>query len=95
MMRKLILSLVIGCSILFAMSSCIVSDKKLTEKVQQAIIDDEQSKGNQLEVTDFTFDDKDGQYKGVLKGNLNGKPVVYDVTATNDGKEFDVDWEAR
>ena len=45
--------------------------------------------------TEFTLDDKDGQYKGVLKGQLNGQPVTYDVKATDDGKEFDVDWELR
>ena len=94
-MRKFIVSLVIACSTLFALNSCIVSDKKLTEKVQQAIVDDELSKGNRLEVTEFTLDDKDGQYKGVLKGQLNGQPVTYDVKATDDGKEFDVDWELR
>ena len=94
-MKRFVISAVLFVSALLMLNSCIVSDKKLTEKVQQAIVEDEQSKGNRLEVTEFTFDDKNGQYTGVLKGNLNGKPVSYDVKATDDGKEFDVDWELR
>lgn len=94
-MKRIITSVILVFSACVMLNSCIVSDKKLNEKVQQAIVDDEQAKGNRLEVTEFNFDDKDGQYTGVLKGNLNGKPVTYDVKASDGGKEFDVEWELR
>ena len=95
-MKKYLISLVFAISALMMLGSCIVSDKKLSEKVQEAIVNDEQSHGNTLEVTDFSLGQKEGkQTKGVLKGKLNGEEVVYDVDITDEGSDFDVDWELR
>lgn len=95
-MKKYFISFIFALSALVMLNGCIVSDKKLSEKVQQAIVDDEQTKGNTLEVTDFNLDQKEGkQTKGVLKGRLNGKDVTYDVTLTDEGSDFDIDWELR
>ena len=33
--------------------------------------------------------------KGVLTGKLNGEDAVYDVTVTDAGSDFDIDWELR
>lgn len=67
----------------------------MTDKVREAIVSDEASKGNTLEVTEFGLDKNEKNYTGVLKGRLNGKEVVYDVTAIDEGNDFDVDWEIR
>ena len=37
----------------------------------------------------------DKGYKGVATGVLNGQEVTYDVAVTDDGTNFDVDWELR
>lgn len=78
------------------LSGCIVSEQKLTEKIQSAIVEDEQSKGRTLEVTEFSLGEKTGKnYQGVLKGKLDGKEMVYDVTVTDEGDDFDVNWTPR
>ena len=55
-MKKYFISIIFALSALVMLNGCIVSDKKLSEKVQQAIVDDEQTKGNTLEVTDFNLE---------------------------------------
>ena len=78
------------------LNGCIVSEQKLTEKIQSAIVEEEQSKGRTLEVTEFSLDEKTGKnYQGVLKGKLDGKEMVYDVTVTDEGDDFDVNWTPR
>lgn len=78
------------------LSGCIVSEQKLTDKIQSAIVEDEQSKGRTLEVTEFSLGEKTGKnYQGVLKGKLDGKEMVYDVTVTDEGDDFDVNWTPR
>ncbi len=94
-MKKYFISMFIALSALVMLNGCIVSDKKLTEKVQQAIVDDEQQKGKTLEVTDFQLSEKQNPKKGVLKGRLDGQEVTYDVTVTDEGSDFDVDWQLR
>lgn len=95
-MKKVLISMVIACSALVMLSGCIVSEEKLTDKVTQGIVEYEQQQGNQLEVTDLKLEKAEGKnYKGVLTGKLNGEEVVYDVTATDSGSEFDIDWELR
>lgn len=94
-MKKFFISMMFVFSALMMFNGCIVSDKKLANKVQEAIINDEQSNGNTLEVTEFQLDEKGSPKKGVLKGQLNGKEVVYDISVTDEGSEFDVDWELR
>ena len=95
-MKKYLISMVVAFSALVLLNGCIVSEKKLTDRVQSAIVDDERSNGNNLEVTEFSLGDKVGKdYQGVLKGKLNGKDVVYDVKVTDEGSDFDVDWELR
>ena len=78
------------------LNGCIVSEQKLTEKIQSAIVEEEQSKGRTLEVTEFSLGEKTGKnYQGVLKGKLDGKEMVYDVTVTDEGDDFDVNWTPR
>ena len=49
-----------------------------------------------MEITEFNLGDKIGKdYKGVLKGVLNGEPVEYDVTVNDEGNDFDVDWTLK
>jgi hypothetical protein len=47
-------------------------------------------------VTDLKLEKSEGKnYKGVLTGKLNGEDAVYDVTVTDAGSDFDIDWELR
>lgn len=95
-MKKYLVSMVIAFSALVMLSGCIVSEEKLTDKVTQGIVEYEQEQGNRLEVTDLKLEKSEGKnYKGVLTGKLNGEDAVYDVTVTDDGNDFDVDWELR
>ena len=83
-------------SALCVLNGCVVSEKKLTDKVQEAMVDYEQNQGNRLEVTDLKLEKSaDKGYKGVLSGRLNGEDVIYDVTISDAGDDFDVDWELR
>jgi hypothetical protein len=95
-MKKYLVTMVLACSMLVTLSGCIVSEEKLTDKVQQAMVEYEQEHGNRLEVTDLKLEKSGGKdYKGVLTGKLNGEDVVYDVTVDDSGSDFDVDWELR
>ena len=47
-MKKYLFSLVFAFSALVMLNGCIVSEQKLTDKIQAAIVDDEQSKGKTL-----------------------------------------------
>jgi hypothetical protein len=95
-MKKYLFSIIFALSALVMLNGCIVSDKKLSEKIQSAIVDEEASNGKTLEVTEFSLGDKIGKnYKGVLKGKLDGKDVIYDVTVNDEGNDFDVDWNLR
>jgi|GEM_PF-2239866 len=95
-MKKYLISFIFAFSALMMLSGCFVSEQKLTEKIQSAIVEEEQSKGRTLEVTEFSLDEKTGKnYQGVLKGKLDGKEMVYDVTVTDEGDDFDVNWTPR
>ena len=95
-MKKYLISMVFAVSALVMLSGCIVSEEKLTDKVTQGIVEYEQEQGNRLEVNDLKLEKSEGKnYKGVLTGKLNGEDVVYDVIVTDDGNDFDVDWELR
>jgi hypothetical protein len=95
-MKKYLFSIIFALSALVMLNGCVVSDKKLSEKIQSAIVDEEASNGKTLEVTEFSLGDKIGKnYKGVLKGKLDGKDVIYDVTVNDEGNDFDVDWNLR
>ena len=95
-MKKYLVSMVFALSALVILNGCIVSEKKLTDKVQEAMVEYEQDQGNRLEVTDLKLEKSDDKgYKGVLTGKLNGEDVTYDVTVSDAGDDFDVDWELR
>ena len=95
-MKKYFVSMVIALSALVMLNGCVVSEEKLEHKVTQGMIEFEESQGNQLEVTDLKLEKGGGKnYKGVLTGKLNGEDAVYDVTVTDSGDDFDVDWELR
>ena len=95
-MKKFFVSMVFALSALVMLTGCVVSEEKLTDKVTQGIVEYEQEQGNRLEVTDLKLEKSEGKnYKGVLTGKLNGEDVVYDVTVTDAGSDFDIDWELR
>ena len=95
-MKKILISILLFFSTVVMLNGCIVSDQKLADKVQEAIVNDVAQNGKQLEVTTFELGDKQGKnYKGVLQGKIDGEEVVYDVTVTDEGSDFDVDWEQR
>ena len=95
-MKKYLVSMVFALSALVMLNGCIVSEKKLTDKVQEAMVEYEQDQGNRLEVTDLKLEKSDDKgYKGVLTGKLNGEDVTYDVIVSDTGDDFDVDWELR
>ena len=95
-MKRSIVSMVVALSAMVMLNGCIVSEEKLTDKVQQSMVEYEQEHGNKLEVTDLKLEKAEGKnYKGVLTGKLNGEDVVYDVTVTDAGSDFDLDWELR
>ena len=95
-MKKYLVSMVFALSALMMLNGCIVSEKKLTDKVQEAMVEYEQDQGNRLDVTDLKLEKSDDKgYKGVLTGKLNGEDVTYDVTVSDAGDDFDVDWELR
>ena len=95
-MKKVLISMVLACSALVLLNGCVVSEEKLTDKVTQGIVEYEQEQGNRLEVTDLKLEKSEGKnYKGVLTGKLNGEDAVYDVTVTDAGSDFDIDWELR
>lgn len=95
-MKKNLIAILLAFSAVVFLNGCIVSDKKLTDKVQEAIVNDVAQSGKQLEVTTFELGDKQGKnYKGVLQGKIDGEEVIYDVTVTDEGSDFDVDWEQR
>ena len=95
-MKKYLVSIVFALLALVMLNGCIVSEKKLTDKVQEAMVEYEQDQGNRLEVTDLNLEkSEDKGYKGVLTGKLNGEDVTYDVTVSDAGDDFDVDWELR
>jgi hypothetical protein len=95
-MRKYVVSMIFALSALVMLSGCIVSNEKLENRVTQEMVQYEQAHGNQLEVTDLKLEKSgDKGYKGVLTGKLNGEDATYDVTVSDDGNEFDIDWELR
>ena len=95
-MKKYLVSVIIALSALVMLSGCIVSEEKLEHKVTQGMIEFEESQGHHLDVTDLKLEKSEGKnYKGVLTGKLNGEDAVYDVTVTDSGDDFDVDWELR
>lgn len=95
-MKKFLVSMAFACSTLVMLSGCIVSENKLTDKVQEAMVEYEQEHGNRLVVTDLKLEKSEGNdYKGVLTGRLNGEDVTYDITVSDTGSDFDVDWELR
>ncbi|MCR5130036.1 MAG: YgdI/YgdR family lipoprotein [Prevotella sp.] len=95
-MKKYIVSLVFAFSALLMLNGCMVSEDKLTEKVQQSIVEYEQAEGKQLQVTDLKLEKAEGKgYKGVLKGTIDGKEVIYDVDVVDEGSDFDLDWKLR
>ena len=95
-MKKCFVSMVIALLVSVMLSGCIVSEEKLTDKVQEAMVEYEQEHGNRLEVTDLKLEKSEGKgYKGVLTGKLNGEDATYDVTVSDAGSDFDVDWELR
>ena len=57
-MRKTIITMLFACAALFTFNACVVSEQKLTEKVQEAIIDAEKQDGNKLEITEFDLGEK-------------------------------------
>ena len=95
-MKKFFVSMVFALSALVMLTGCVVSEEKLTDKVTQGIVEYEQEQGNRLEVTDLKLEKSEWKnYKGVLTGKLNGEDAVYDVTVTDAGSDFDIDWELR
>ena len=95
-MKKYLVSMVFALSAMMMLNGCIVSEEKLTDKVKQSMVEYEQTQGNRLEVTDLKLEKGgDKGYKGVLTGKLNGEDVTYDVTVSDAGNDFDVDWELR
>lgn len=95
-MKKFFVSMVFALSALVMLTGCVVSEEKLTDKVTQGIVEYEQEQGNRLEVTDLKLEkSEEKNYKGVLTGKLNGEDAVYDVTVTDAGSDFDIDWELR
>lgn len=95
-MRKYVVSMIFALSALVMLSGCIVSNEKLENRVTQEMVQYEQANGNQLEVIDLKLEKSgDKGYKGVLTGKLNGEDATYDVTLSDDGNEFDIDWELR
>ena len=61
-----------------------------------SMVEYEQNQGNRLEVIDLKLEKSgDKGYKGVLTGRLNGEDVTYDVTVSDAGDDFDVEWEMR
>ena len=94
-MKKTVVALLLAVSLSGMTASCIVSETKLEDKIQQAIMDEVKSEGQTLEVTEFDLN-KDGKVrKGVLRGRIDGKEVVYDVTVSDDGDSFDAEWQKR
>ena len=66
-MRKYLVSMMFALSALVVLNGCVVSEKKLTDKVQEAMVEYEQNQGNCLEVTDLKLEKSaDKGYKGVL-----------------------------
>ena len=95
-MKKCLITIVFALSALMMLNGCIVSEEKLTDRVQQAMVEYEQGQGNRLEVTDLKLEKgQDKGYTGLLTGRLNGEEVTYDVTVSDEGSNFDVDWELR
>lgn len=95
-MKKYVVSMIFALSALVMLSGCVVSNEKLENRVTQEMVQYEQAHGNQLEVTDLKLEKSgDKGYKGVLTGKLNGEDATYDVTVSDDGNEFDIDWELR
>ncbi len=95
-MKKTVVTMMIGLSALLLMGSCTLPQGKVEEHVQKAIVGYYENEGKALEVTEFTLGEKTGKdYKGVLKGKLDGREVVYDVVAIDEGGDYDVDWEER
>ena len=54
--------MVFAFSALVMLNGCVVSEKKLTDKVQEAIIAEEKDNGNTLEITEFNLGDKIGKF---------------------------------
>ena len=89
-------TITLALSALMMLAACTISEDQLAEIIKTAIVDDEKNSGRRLEVTEFDLGQLQGtQYKGVLRGNLDGQPVTYDVTVTDEGKEYDIDWDKR
>ena len=94
-MKKKVVALLLAVSLTGLTASCIVSEKKLEDKVQEAIMEEVASTGQTLEVLEFDLN-KEGKVRtGVLRGRVNGKEVVYDVSVTDDGDSFDAEWQLR
>ena len=55
-MKKCLITIVFALSALMMLNGCIVSEEKLTDRVQQAMVEYEQGQGNRLEVTDLKLE---------------------------------------
>ena len=95
-MRIKSLAMALALSTMLMLGACTITEEQLAEKVKSAIVDDEKDNNRKLEVTEFDLGEKQGtQYKGVLKGKLDGQEVIYDVVVTDEGSDYDVDWNKR
>ena len=96
-MKKIVLAFVFAVSAAVMFNSCKnITEDELAEKVKKEMVNYEKGEGKNLEVISFDLGQKiDEKYNGVLKGRLDGKDVIYDVTVIDEGNDYDVDWDIR
>ncbi|MBR5653859.1 MAG: hypothetical protein IKX22_07230 [Prevotella sp.] len=96
-MKKTIIiavTLVIAC-ITFQACGKKVSVDKLKAQIKEAMLEEARDEGSTLVITEMTLnEDGKGNYKGVARGTKNDSvKVTYNVSADDQGDEFDVDWD--
>lgn len=96
-MKKIVLVFVFAVSAAVLFNSCKnITEEELAEKVKKEMVNYEKGEGKNLEVISFDLGQKiDEKYKGVLKGRIDGQEVTYDVVVTDEGSDYDVDWDIR
>ena len=74
-----------------------VDVEKLYKSFTKSVVEEQRGEGNELTVDTIFLNQTIGDnFKGELRGHINDSTeVVYDLDVTDDGNDFDLEWNLR